>query len=92
MQPVCTQVRYLGKTVLLVREPEDVAAVLLRRADSFVKHPRQKRVALWLGGGLRRRGWRHAVIPYRCVGGPPCVRHMYTVSGCIGGCGVHHLQ
>ncbi|GIL55812.1 hypothetical protein Vafri_11166 [Volvox africanus] len=45
-------VRYLGKRTLLVREPDDVAAVLNRQADNFAKHPRQQRVKAWLGAGL----------------------------------------
>ncbi|EFJ44608.1 hypothetical protein VOLCADRAFT_95263 [Volvox carteri f. nagariensis] len=50
--PRVLMVRYLGKQVLLVREPDDVAAVLSRRADRFTKHPRQQRVKAWLGAGL----------------------------------------
>lgn len=81
-----TQVRYLGKTVLLVREPDDVAAVLLRRADSFVKHPRQKRVALWLGGGLHHRVMRVTVIILtQCRTGVQIRPARYCVALWLGG-------
>eukprot|EP00198_Chlamydomonas_reinhardtii_P004880 XP_001694216.1 cytochrome P450 [Chlamydomonas reinhardtii] len=45
-------VRYLGKRKLLLREPDDVAAVLARPGeDAFRKHPRQQRVSAFLGAG-----------------------------------------
>ncbi|KAG2489146.1 hypothetical protein HYH03_012372 [Edaphochlamys debaryana] len=45
-------VRYLGKSVVLVREPGDVAAALQRQAEGLRKHPRLKRVHAWMGEGL----------------------------------------
>ena len=57
------QVRYLGKRKLLLREPDDVAAVLARPGeDAFRKHPRQQRVSAFLGGEVAGGGGGGAVL------------------------------